>query len=193
MTSDMAAALAELHDGPLYRFADWPNPAVPNGRIGVYTVWHDDQLLYVGMAGRAISAGAADSEPASGKLTGIRSRLASHASGRRSGNQFCVYVFDRLILPALSREQIDGAARGQFSLDELTRQLIRRSFSYRFTLLNDAATARAVERQIQREGLAGRPPLLNPPRDPSKADRMVVDGKKTAYRTQGPGHDAAQR
>jgi hypothetical protein len=42
MTSDMDAALAELRDGPLYRFADWLNPAVPNGRIGVYTVWRDD-------------------------------------------------------------------------------------------------------------------------------------------------------
>jgi hypothetical protein len=38
VTSDMHAALAELRDGPLYRFADWPNPAVPNGRIGVYSV-----------------------------------------------------------------------------------------------------------------------------------------------------------
>jgi hypothetical protein len=141
-----------------------PNRSASPGRVGVCTVWHDDQLLYVGMAGRAISAGAADSEPASGRLTGIRSRLASHASGRRSGNQFCVSVFDRLILPALSREQIDGAARGQLSLDELTRQLIRRSFSYRFTLLKDAPVARAVEGQIQREGLASQLPLLNPSR-----------------------------
>ena len=141
MTSDMHAALAELRDGPLYRFADWPNPAVPNGRIGVYTVWHDDQLVYVGMAGRAIGSGGADSEAASGRLTGIRSRLASHASGRRSGDQFCVCVFDRLILVTLSREQIDDAARGQLSLDGLTRQLIRQSLSYRFTLLKDAAAA----------------------------------------------------
>jgi hypothetical protein len=162
MTSDMHAALAELRDGPLYRFADWPNPAVPNGRIGAYTVWHDDQLVYVGMAGRAIGPGVADSETAAGRLTGIRSRLASHASGRRSGNQFCVYVFDRLILATLSREQIDGAARGQLSLDGLIRQLIRHSLSYRFTLLKDTATARAVERQIQREGLASQQPLLNP-------------------------------
>jgi hypothetical protein len=162
MASDRHAALAELHDGRLYRFADWPDPAVPNGRTGVYTVWHDDQLVYVGMAGREKSRAAAASAAASGRLTGIRSRLASHASGRRSGDQFCIYVFDRLILPALSREQIDSAARGQLSLDKLTRQLIRQSLSYRFTLLQDAATARAVERQIQREGLAGQLPYLNP-------------------------------
>ena len=51
MTSDVHVALGELRNGPLYQFADWPNPAVPNGRIGVYTVWRDDQLVYVGMAG----------------------------------------------------------------------------------------------------------------------------------------------
>lgn len=162
VTSGMDVVRAELRNGSLYRFADWPNPAVPNGRIGVYTVWHGDQLIYVGMAGRAIGPDADTSEPASGKLTGLRSRLASHASGRRSGDQFCIYVFDRLVLPALSRQQIEDAARGQLSLDGLTRQLIRQSFSYRFTLVRDAVTARAVEKQIQREGLANQPPLLNP-------------------------------
>lgn len=158
----MDIALAELRNASLHRFGDWPNPAVPNGRIGVYTVWRDDQLIYVGMAGRAIGPDADASEPASGKLTGLRSRLAAHASGRRSGDQFCVYVFDRLVLPTLSRQQIERAAQGQFSLDGLTRQLIRQSLSYRFILVENATTARAVEKQIQRGGLASEPPLLNP-------------------------------
>jgi hypothetical protein len=65
MASDLHAALAELRDGRLYRFADWPNPAVPNGRTGVYTVWHDDRLVYVGMAGRERSRAAAASEATS--------------------------------------------------------------------------------------------------------------------------------
>jgi hypothetical protein len=170
MTSNETAALADLRDGPLYHFADWPNPAVPNGRIGVYTVWHGDQLIYVGMAGRAIDPSPGTSGPASARLTGLRSRLASHASGRRSGDQFCVYVFDRLVLPVLSREQIQHAARGQLSLDGLTRQLIRQSLSYRITLLSDAAMARAVERDIQRDGLVGEPPLLNPLRRTPKTN-----------------------
>jgi hypothetical protein len=50
--------------------------------------------------------------------------LASHASGRRSGDQFCIYVFDRLVLPTLGRQQIQNAARGQLPLDSLTRQLL---------------------------------------------------------------------
>ena len=51
MSSSSNLALAELRDGPLYRLADWPNPEVPNGRIGVYTVWRGDQLIYVGDGG----------------------------------------------------------------------------------------------------------------------------------------------
>ena len=143
---------------------------MPNGRIGVYTIWQGDQLIYVGMAGRAIGLSSDMSEPVSAKLTGLRSRLASHASGRRSGNQFCVYVFDRLVLVTLSRQQIEDAARGQLSLDRLTRELIWQSLSYRFTLLSDAAMARTVEREIQRDGLVGHPPLLNPLRRTSKTN-----------------------
>jgi hypothetical protein len=181
MTSDVHVALAELRNGPLYRFADWPNQAVPNGRIGAYTLWRGDQLVYVGMAGRAIGVGTRDtSEPAVGKLTGLRSRLNSHASGRRSGDQFCVYVFDRLVLPTLSREQIDDAAHGRLSLDGLTRKLIRDSLSYRFAPLTDAAAAREVERQIQREGLAGQLPLLNPSRGiaGSQSGEAVYSGRE---------------
>ena len=170
MSSSSALALAELRDGPLYRFADWPNPEVPNGRIGVYTVWGGDELIYVGMGGRAVGPSADTNGPASTKLTGLRSRLASHASGRLPGDQFCIYVFDRLVLPTLSLQQIQNAARGQLSLDGLTRQLIRQSLCYRFTLVGDAVAARAVEREIQREGLASRPPLLNPLPRSSKAN-----------------------
>jgi hypothetical protein len=83
MSSSSALTLAELRDGPMYRFADWPNPEVPNGRIGVYTVRGGDELIYVGMGGRAVGPSADTNGPASAKLTGLRSRLASHASGRR--------------------------------------------------------------------------------------------------------------
>ena len=51
MSSSSTLALAELRDAPLYRFADWPNPEVPNGRIGVYTVWGGDELIYAGWEG----------------------------------------------------------------------------------------------------------------------------------------------
>jgi hypothetical protein len=42
---------------------------------------------------------------------GLWTRLNSHASGRRSGDQFNVYVCDRFVVPALTpgqQRQIDG-------------------------------------------------------------------------------------
>jgi hypothetical protein len=60
--------------------------------------------------------------------------LNSHASGRRSGDQFCIYVFDRLVLPSLTRQQIQDAASVRLSLDALVRTFIRESLAYRSPL-----------------------------------------------------------
>jgi hypothetical protein len=89
MSDDLLAALGS---GPEYRFADWSNPEVPNCRAGVYTVWDGELLVYVRMAGRGLPAGSHESEKAlvSTKARGLRDRLNSHASGRRSDDQFCV-------------------------------------------------------------------------------------------------------
>jgi hypothetical protein len=46
----------ELETGPLHRFQDWPDEQVPKRAAGVYTVWDGDQLLDVGMSGRAMVA-----------------------------------------------------------------------------------------------------------------------------------------
>ena len=148
--------------GPTRRSPTAGSAYTPCGVVMSSSTW--------GWEEKAVGPSADTNGPASTKLTGLRSRLASHASGRRSGDQFCIYVFDRLVLPALSLQQIQDAARGQLSLDGLTRQLIRQSLSYRFTVVSDAVTARAVEREIQREGLANGPPLLNPLPRSSKAN-----------------------
>ncbi len=99
------------------------------------------------MAGRAIVVD--DDQAAGPPKSGLRGRLASHTSGRRSGDQFCIYVFDRLVLPTLSREQIENAGAGELSLDTVTRAYIHANLSYRLTFTNDAAEARQLERQIQ--------------------------------------------
>src|SRR3954454_17261883 len=83
-----------LETGEPHRFADWPVAAVPRTGAIAYTVWdREGRLVYVGMARRRGERSRAS--------TGPFGRLASHASGRRSGDQFCVYVCDRLVLPAL--------------------------------------------------------------------------------------------
>ena len=76
----------------------------------MYTIWKDDVFLYVGMAYRHRD----DTTP---KVTGVYGRLSSHTSGRRSGDQFAVYVCDRFVVPYLSREEMDTLAGGERLLD----------------------------------------------------------------------------
>jgi hypothetical protein len=150
------AALASLETLPPDRFADWPSADVPGGP-GIYTIWRGTEFLYVGIAGRpAIGA------VASGTSKGLRGRLDSHASGRRSGDQFCIYICDRLVLPTL-QNRLAEVANGSLSLDALTRAFVHEQLSYRFVATTDYAQAMRLESSIKRYGLpqAGRP-LLNP-------------------------------
>ena len=95
-----AQLITALRYGAAYWFANWPNPAIPIFGAGIYTVWDNDgRFIYVGMSGRGITA----ETNRRNKLQGIYTRLRSHASGCRSGDQFCVYVADRLVLPNLRR------------------------------------------------------------------------------------------
>ena len=42
-------------------------------------------------------------------------RLKSHASGRRSGDQFCIYICDRFVVPTLTGEELAALAAGDRS------------------------------------------------------------------------------
>ena len=111
--------LTELSRGTAHSFANWPNLSVPTFGAGVYTVWHNDgRFIYVGMSGRGMTADTIRRNTPQG----IYTRLKSHASGRRSGDQFCVYVADRLVLPTLSQEDIAPIASGRHSMDALIRR-----------------------------------------------------------------------
>jgi hypothetical protein len=147
------AHLAELEVGPAYRFAEHAGrgEVIPASGAGVYTIWDDDgALVYVGVAGRNPS----------GK--GLASRLRSHASGRRGGDQFCVYVADHYVLPGLSREQIEAIRDSRLSMDALVRERIQSAFSFRFVAVADYRAALALERAIKTGALKSRLPLLNP-------------------------------
>jgi len=120
-----------------HRFSDWPVPEVPNIAAGGYTIRDQDRVIYVGMAGRGLAAENIDAPDEPVKAKGLPKRLSSHATGRRSGDQFCVYVRDRFIVPSLSREQQGEVADGQLSLDALTRQLIRDRYEFCFVTTSD--------------------------------------------------------
>ena len=122
--------LHELEHSDLFRFADWPHTGIPRVSAGAYTIWCDGELIYVGMAGRGLTEEAIleyRSDPS--KMTGLYSRLASHAMGRRSGDQFCVYVADRFVLPTLKRETIEAIAAGSVRFDALIRDYITKRLS----------------------------------------------------------------
>ncbi len=146
---------------PACRFADWPNPAVPEGSVGVYTVWDGKQLLYVGMSGRGPAMAATKAGKPVPKSRGLAGRLDAHASGRRSGDQFCVYVFDRLVLPTMSSQQIQDAASGDLAIDDLVCSYIRTRLSYRFRLFPSGREARDAEMKIMSEGVRGQYPLFH--------------------------------
>ena len=154
-----AQLVSELTRGALHPFASWPNISVPKFGAGVYTIWHNNgRLIYVGMSGRAITA---DTSPRS-TPHGIYTRLHSHASGRRIGDQFCVYVADRLVLPNLSAKEIASIVSGRHNLDAFVRRYIHEHLGYRFAVLPSVTQAYAMETAIKSGELKEGRPLLNP-------------------------------
>jgi hypothetical protein len=151
--------VSALADGPAHPFSLWPNPEVPKFGAGVYTIWHrNGGFIYVGMSGRGITETTVPRD----SPHGIYTRLHSHASGRRSGDQFCVYVADRLVLPMLSREEVADIASGRHQMDAHVRRYIHEQLFYRYTIVQDGKTALAIEAAIK-AGAWGRGwPILNP-------------------------------
>lgn len=119
--------------------------SVPVAAAGVYAVWSvTGKLFYVGMAGRSKTADDIAAARARNKVLGLRQRLASHASGRRSGDQFCVYVADRLVLPRLTSTEIADISEGRLSFDHLVRDEVSHLL-VSWLECPDGATALALE------------------------------------------------
>lgn len=146
MDVDADSLLKQLQGGPLSLFSEWSAKSIPE-TSGIYTIWETDAFLYVGVA--------RDSKG------GLRGRLGSHRSGRRAGDQFCVYVCDRLVLPTLIPRDLCDIWQGKSLLDVRIRSYIRERLSYRFAT-TDVMAAKRLETRVKREGLQGVRPLLNP-------------------------------
>lgn len=141
-----------------FRFADWPNPEISIAAAGVYAIWRGEALLYYDMSGRSIVAGT----DLPNRKHGLVTRLHSHASGRLSGDQFCVYVANRLILSHLSRDELLDFGTGKHTLDAYTRRLIHNEMEYQFCIVAGGAEAMALEMDCRKGEIFGRKPLLNP-------------------------------
>jgi hypothetical protein len=84
------------------------------------------------------------------------------AKGRRSGDQFCIYVCDRLIIPSLSPDQLRAIGSGALSLDAMTKQYMHDFLSYRFVATVDRASTLRLEVQVKTAALDDGKPILNP-------------------------------
>ena len=154
-----------LGDGPARSFREPLDPALPRVAAGCYTIWDDGgQFIYAGMAGRTLTAEkirTARDDPRA-RVSGLRDRLRAHRTGRRSGDQFSVYVFDRFILGGLSADAVSAAVAGRRRLDDDVREFIQSRLSYRWVETEGGAEAFALEATLVTEGLGGSLPYLNP-------------------------------
>jgi hypothetical protein len=129
----------------------------------VYAVWRAGDFIYVGMSGRGaqredfVAGPDQQSQP-----KGLWTQLNSHVSGRRSGDQFNLYICDRFIVPALTAVQQREIGQGRLLLDQLTKGFIRRHLSYWFATYGDGAEALTIERAVRAGGLSVGRPFLNP-------------------------------
>jgi hypothetical protein len=115
------------------------------------------------MSGRGARAGDFAAGPGQpDKAQGLWTRLNSHASGRRSGDQFNIDICDRFIVPALTPDQQHDIGCGLLVLDQLIRAYIHQHLSYRFQVCPDGMAALAAERAIRAGSLPAGRPYLNP-------------------------------
>ena len=93
---------------------------------------------------------------------GMMNRLNSHASGRLSGDQFCVYVANRLVIPSLTPDDLPKFSSGELKLDALTKQYIHDHLDYQYVIVDSSKEAYEVEHKARRGEIFGKKPVLNP-------------------------------
>ena len=87
--------------------------------------------------------------------------MQSHASGRRSGDQFCIYIHDIFVIPGLIKTGEYESERGW--LDKVTQKYIHDNLRYRFvSFLSDDSDVivRRLENKIKK-GDMGFTPKIN--------------------------------
>ena len=145
------SALFDSSTSPI-SFSENPRGFVPDKGSIIYSVWDkDEKFIYVGISGTQKDL----------KKREPLTRIIEHSSGRRSGDQFCIYVHDFYIIPKLVKEGIFIPKKGL--LDNLTKDYIRSNFSYRFVAFNtdnSDVIVRNLEKKIK-SGAFGLSPSLN--------------------------------
>jgi hypothetical protein len=88
--------------------------------------------------------------------------LHSHSTGLLSGDQFCVYVANRLVTPTLKQSGLSLYSEGELKLDSLIKLYIHDHLDYQYVIVNSSAEAYALELKARKGALFGQKPRLNP-------------------------------
>ena len=124
---------------PLRAFSTSNIAEVPAFGSIIYTVFLDGtDYIYVGIGGLA-GATVQDRNP--------RSRIIQHAQGRRSGDQFCIYIQDFYVIPSIINTQYTPK-KGY--IDMLTKEFIQKRLSYRYLVVQSDDSDKIV-RRLERE------------------------------------------
>ena len=112
---------------------------IPSFGSIIYTVFLDrSEYIYVGIGGLS-GKSVQERNP--------RSRIIQHAQGRRSGDQFCIYIQDFYVIPQLLKA--DYTPKKGY-LDQLTKEFIQSRLTYRY-LVVQTEDSNTVVRQLERE------------------------------------------
>ena len=156
----MTSYLLDRHDlFPLFDtsvrpipFAEDPREHIPNQGSIIYSVWDkDESFLYIGISGLQKSL----------EKRNPLSRMVAHASGRRSGDQFCIYIHDFFVVTSLVESGEYKPTKG--ALDKLTKKYIHKNLAYRFISYrtdDSDLIVRNLENKIK-DGALGITPTLN--------------------------------
>jgi len=145
-----------------FKFVDWPNKGMPSVSTGVYLIWWGERFLYCGMSGREYEK-KREEKLQKGQDYGLKDRLNSHQSGRLSGDQFCVYVANRLVIPSLTHDVLPKFGTGELTLDRCTKNFIdENNFEYQYIELSSSQSSRSLENKIRRGEFSIGKPFLNP-------------------------------
>jgi len=126
---------------------------IPSFGSIIYTVFLDQaEFIYVGIGGLS-GKSVQERNP--------RSRIIQHAQGRRSGDQFCIYIQDFYVIPSIINTQYT-AKKGY--LDTLTKEFIQKRLSYRYLVVqtdDSDKIVRRLERELQNNEHGFGVPKLN--------------------------------
>ena len=155
MNHDFSEEIASLFDAnnPLLPFALDSVSKIPEYGSILYAIFLDEkEFIYIGIGGIAGTT-ARSRDP--------RSRIREHTSGRRSGDQFCIYIQDFYVIPTLLNKEY-RPQKGY--LDRLVKEFIQSRLSFRFVVFQSEDSnliVRKLEREIQGGLHLNMKPLIN--------------------------------